>query len=211
MYELETARQQADLQVQAAKAQSKMADAAVATAKAQLAQLTIRTPIAGVLNELTCQLGQTLAVGTSVGEVVDAHQLQAVVWLAVADAQRLKPRQAAAVRACGSSRIKAARGRTVAAVVLDVGKMADPQTGNLPVPREDRQCRGPACPGPGRDCVDCAPRRKGAGRAQGGRPLLGGRGRCAGREGGSRGNPRRQDGHAASEARHHGRRLGGRR
>ena len=132
MYDAESAQQQTDLQVQTAKAQYKMAEAAIATAKAQLAQLTIRTPIAGVLNELTCQLGQTLAVGTSVGEVVDAGQLQAVVWLAVADAQRLKPKQTAAVRPCGSS-LDQWHGDDMPAAVLDVGKMADPQTGNLPV------------------------------------------------------------------------------
>lgn len=132
MYDAETAERQADLQVQTAKAQFKMAEAAIATANAQLAQLTIRTPIAGVLNELTCHLGQTLAVGTSVGEVVDAGQLLAVIWLTVSDAQRLKPKQAAAVRPCGSS-LDHEEADDVAASVLDVGKIADPQTGNLPV------------------------------------------------------------------------------
>ena len=132
MYDAETAEQQADLQVQAAKAQYKMAEAAIATANAQLAQLTIRTPIAGILNELTCQLGQTLAVGTSVGEVVDAAQLQAVIWLTVADAKRLKPKQIAAVRPCDSS-LDQGHDDGAPAAVLDVGRIADPQTGNLPV------------------------------------------------------------------------------
>ena len=94
--------------------------------------MIIRTPIAGILNELTCQLGQTLAVGTSVGEVVDAGQLQAVIWLTVSDARRLKPKQAASVRPCGSS-LDQGHDDDVPAAVLDVGKMADPQTGNLPV------------------------------------------------------------------------------
>jgi RND family efflux transporter MFP subunit len=132
MSETETAERQADLQLQSAKAQYKMAEAAVATATAQLAQLTIRTPIAGTLNSLNCQLGQTLSVGTSVGEVVDAAQLQAVVWIAVADARRMKPKQAVTVHACGSSMDDAAES-DAAGAVLDVGKVADPQTGNLPV------------------------------------------------------------------------------
>jgi RND family efflux transporter MFP subunit len=132
LYDAESAQQQADLQLQTAKAQHQMAAAAIVTAKAQLAQLTIRTPIAGVLNNLTCQLGQTLAVGASVGEIVDAGQLQAVVWLTVDDARRLKPTQAASVRACGSS-LDEAHDEGSPATVLDIGKMADPLTGNLPV------------------------------------------------------------------------------
>lgn len=133
MYEIETAQQQADLQLQSAKAQYKMAEAAVATATAQLAQLTIHTPIAGVLNGLTCQLGQTLSVGTAVGEVVDAAQLQAVVWLAVDDARQLKPKQAVTVHPCGSSLDTGDAGNDPPGAVLDIGKVADPQTGNLPV------------------------------------------------------------------------------
>ena len=133
MYEIETAERQADLQLQAAKAQYKMAEAAVATATAQLAQLTIRSPIAGVLNGLTCQLGQTLAVGTAVGNVVDAAQLQAVVWLAVADARRLKPKLAVTVHPCGSSLDSGDADSDPPGAVLDIGKVADPQTGNLPV------------------------------------------------------------------------------
>ncbi len=133
MYEIEVAERQADLQLQAAKAQSKMAEAAVATATAQLAQLTVRTPIAGTLNSLTCQLGQTLSVGAASGEVVDATQLQAVVWIAVAEAKRLKPKQAVAVRGCGSSLDNAEADSGSPGVVLDVGKVADAQTGNLPV------------------------------------------------------------------------------
>jgi RND family efflux transporter MFP subunit len=132
MFDADSAEQQADLQWKTAKAQYQTVEAAIATAKAQLAQLTIRTPIAGILNGLTCQLGQTLAVGASIGEIVDAGQLQAAIWLTVADAQRLKPKQAAVIRPCGSS-LDEAHDEGSPAEVLDVGKMADPQTGNLPV------------------------------------------------------------------------------
>ena len=107
MYDAESALRQATLQSKTAQSQYEVlmlrprpqaiaeaktridvAQTAVDTAKAQVEQLTIRSPIAGVLNSLTCQLGQTLSVGTAVGEVVDSRRLNVVVWLSVADAQR---------------------------------------------------------------------------------------------------------------------------
>jgi multidrug efflux system membrane fusion protein len=149
MYEAESALRQARLQLRTAQSQYEvlmlrprpqalaeaktridMAQAAVDTAKAQIEQLTIRAPIAGVLNSLTCQLGQTLSVGTAVGEVVDSRQLNVVVWLSVADAQRVEAEQAAQICACdaaGQSHCE------VAGKVKFIGKVADPQTGNLPV------------------------------------------------------------------------------
>ena len=107
-----------------------VAQAAVDTAKAQVEQLTIRTPIAGVLNSLTCQLGQTLSVGSSVGEVVDSRQLSIVVWLSVADAQRVAAEQMAQICACDAA---GQANCAIAGKVKVIGKVADPQTGNLPV------------------------------------------------------------------------------
>ena len=149
MYDAESALRQATLQWKTAQSQYEVlmlrprpqaiaeaktridaAQAAVDTAKAQVEQLTIRAPIAGVLNSLTCQLGQTLSVGTAVGEVVDSRRLNVVVWLSVADAQRVKAEQAAQIRPCdaaGQARCK------IAGKVKVIGKVADPQTGNLPV------------------------------------------------------------------------------
>ena len=117
MYEAEAALRQATLQWKTAQSQYEVlmlrprpqaiaeaktridvAQAAVDTAKAQLEQLTIRSPIAGVLNSLTCQLGQTLSVGTAVGEVVDSRQLTVVVWLSVADSQHVAAEQTAQIR-----------------------------------------------------------------------------------------------------------------
>ena len=150
MYEAESALRQATLQLKTAQSQYEVlmlrprpqaiaeaktridvAQAAVDTAKAQVEQLTIRAPIAGVLNSLTCQLGQTLSVGTAVGEVVDSRQLNVVVWLSVADAQRVNagadgPDLAPAMRPARPT----ARSRARCKVI---GKVADPQTGNLPV------------------------------------------------------------------------------
>jgi multidrug efflux system membrane fusion protein len=149
MYEAETTLRQATLQWKAAQAQYEVlmlrprpqaiaeaktrinvAQAAVDTAAAQLQQLTIRAPISGVLNSLTCQIGQTLAVGTAVGEVVDSRRVIVVVWLGVADAQRVTPGQAVQISPCDAAGTFAT---AVAGKVLIVGKVADAQTGNLPV------------------------------------------------------------------------------
>jgi multidrug efflux system membrane fusion protein len=149
MYEAESALRQATLQFKAAQSQYEvlmlrprpqaiaeaktridMAQAAVDTAQAQVEQLTIRAPIAGVLNSLTCQLGQTLSIGATVGEVVDSRELNVVVWLSVADAQRVTAEQTAAILACETA---GQAGGEIVGKVKVVGKVADPQTGNLPV------------------------------------------------------------------------------
>ena len=148
MYDAESALRQATLQWKTAQSQYEVlmlrprpqaiaeaktridvAQAAVDTAKAQVEQLTIRAPIAGVLNSLTCQLGQTLSVGTAVGEVVDSRRLNVVVWLSVADAQRYRG-QTAQIRACDAAGQATCE---IAGKVKVIGKVADPQTGNLPV------------------------------------------------------------------------------
>ncbi len=149
MYEAESALRQATLQLKTAQSQYEVlmlrprpqaiaeaktridvAQAAVDTAKAQVEQLTIRAPIAGVLNSLTCQLGQTLSLGTAVGEVVDSRQLMVVVWVSVTDALRVTPEQSAQICACDGN---AKTDGLIAGKVKVIGKVADPQTGNLPV------------------------------------------------------------------------------
>jgi multidrug efflux system membrane fusion protein len=149
MYEAESALRQATLQLKTAqslyevlmlrprpqaiaeaKTRIDVAQAAVDTAKAQVEQLTIRAPISGVLNGLTCQLGQTLSVGTTVGEVVDSRQLNVVVWLSVADAQRVTAGQTAQICACDAANQSTCE---IPGKVQVIGKVADPQTGNLPV------------------------------------------------------------------------------
>ncbi len=64
-----------------AEARVKTADALVDSAKAQLDLLTLRSPIDGVLEGLACQLGETISVGTALGNVVDARQLLVTAWL----------------------------------------------------------------------------------------------------------------------------------
>ncbi len=56
-----------------AEAKIKTAEGLVEFSKAHLEFHTIRSPIDGVLDSLTCHPGQTIAIGTPVGEVVDTQ------------------------------------------------------------------------------------------------------------------------------------------
>ena len=64
-----------------AEAKVKTAEGLVEFSKAHLDYHTIRSPIDGVLDSLTCHPGQTIAIGTPIGEVVDTRQILASVYL----------------------------------------------------------------------------------------------------------------------------------
>ena len=64
-----------------AEAKITVAEGAVEFSKAHLDFHTIRSPIDGVLDSLTCHPGQTIAVGTPIGEVVDTRQVFVSVYL----------------------------------------------------------------------------------------------------------------------------------
>ncbi|MGD0896427.1 MAG: efflux RND transporter periplasmic adaptor subunit [Thermoguttaceae bacterium] len=154
-YEAESSLRQADLQLKTAESQYQVlmlrprpeaikeaetrvaaADAASRAAQAQRDLHVIATPIDGVLDSLTCSLGQTLSAGAAVGQVVDAKQLHVVAWLSAPDARRVRPGQTAEVRRIGSKEV-ADRAPSSEPVlegrVVFVGSVIDPQTGNLPV------------------------------------------------------------------------------
>jgi RND family efflux transporter MFP subunit len=156
MYEAELVLEQARLQVQTAESELKVlllgprlqavqeaqakitvAEKAVTAAETDLTLRTIRSPIAGTLDSLTCRLGQTLTVGSPVGEVVDLEKLDVLCWLCVRDAARVRAGQTAEVNAAGSERRKQepweAGPETIRGQVVFVGRVVDPQTGNLPV------------------------------------------------------------------------------
>jgi len=104
----------------------------------QLDLLTLRSPIDGILDSLACQLGQTLAAGTQVGSVVDAEQLQVVVWMPTRSTGRIEVGQEARVgmRAMIAGRAARSAGDDAQGVlgkIIFVGHVADSQTGNLPV------------------------------------------------------------------------------
>ena len=67
--------------VDEAEGRIKTADALVAFSQAHLDYHTIRAPIDGVVDSLTCHPGQTIAIGALIGEVVDTRQVFATVWL----------------------------------------------------------------------------------------------------------------------------------
>jgi multidrug efflux pump subunit AcrA (membrane-fusion protein) len=83
-----------------AEAQSKIktAEGLVAFSKAHLDFHTIRAPIDGVLDSLTCHPGQTIAIGAPIGEVVDTRQVFASVWIPTHSASLVKVGQPARVR-----------------------------------------------------------------------------------------------------------------
>ncbi len=70
-----------------AEAKITVADGAVAFSKAHLDLHTIRAPIDGVLDSLTCHPGQTIAIGSPIGEVVDTRQIFVSVFLPARSAQ----------------------------------------------------------------------------------------------------------------------------
>ena len=82
----------------------KTADALVAFSKAHLDYHTIRAPIDGMLDSLTCHPGQTIAIGTPIGEVVDTRQVFASIWLPTRSASSVRVGQAARVRPGGCPR-----------------------------------------------------------------------------------------------------------
>ncbi len=114
----------------------KTAEALVAFSRAHLEYHTIRSPIDGVLDSLTCRPGQTIAIGSPIGEVVDTRQVFATIWLS--------PRAASSVRVGQKARVRPAdaivdqiaadnHDREKTGKVAFVGRVADPQTGNLPI------------------------------------------------------------------------------
>ena len=115
----------------------KTADGLVAFSQAHLDYHTIRAPIDGVLDSLTCHPGQTIAVGSPIGEVVDTRQVFASVWLPTRSASSVRVGQAAQVRPADarepSPDASAEEAQGMAGKVAFLGRVADPQTGNLPI------------------------------------------------------------------------------
>ena len=120
-----------------AQAKIKTAEGAVAFSQAHLDFHTIRSPIDGVLDSLTCHPGQTISVGSAIGEVVDSRRVHASVWISPRSAQAIRPGQGARVRPADDQAQAEDAGEgaeaAVAGKVEFVGRVADPQTGNLPV------------------------------------------------------------------------------
>ena len=108
------------------------AAAVEASTKGQLDLLTIRSPIDGVLDKITCRLGQSLTMGTPIGEVVDPRQLSTLVWLPTSDAALVQAGQPAQVTPDDAGANKT-ESDSFAGTVDFVGQVVDPQTGNVPI------------------------------------------------------------------------------
>ncbi len=115
----------------------KTADALVAFSQAHLDYHTIRAPIDGTLDSLNCHPGQTIAIGTPIGEVVDTRHVFGSIWLPTRTALLVHVGQSARVRrgdARGSAPdSSAAEEEGLEGKIAFVGQVADPQTGNLPI------------------------------------------------------------------------------
>ncbi len=120
-----------------AEARIKNAEGFVEFSQAHLEFHTIRAPIDGVLDSLTCHPGQTISIGQPVGEVVDTSRVLAVVWLPARTVQAVKVGQKATVAAAGPENVsfaaQTAADRGMPGEVESVGRISDPQTGNLPI------------------------------------------------------------------------------
>jgi multidrug efflux pump subunit AcrA (membrane-fusion protein) len=115
----------------------KTADAQVAFSQAHLDYHTIHAPIDGMLEDLTCHPGQTIAIGSPIGEVVDTRQVYASIWLPSRSASSVQVGLTARVRP-GDDHFRVASSTDAAeeamvGKVTFVGRVADPQTGSLPV------------------------------------------------------------------------------
>ncbi len=115
----------------------KTADALVAFSRGHLEYHTIRSPIDGVLDSLTCRPGQTIAIGSPIGEVVDTRQVFASIWLAPRSASSVRVGQVARVRPADAFAAPGgpagASEEEMTGKVAFVGRVTDPQTGNLPI------------------------------------------------------------------------------
>lgn len=157
MYDIEQLLVQAQLQQQSAEAQLELllagpkpeavaeatarraaAEGVLALSQAHLELHSIRSPIDGILDSITCHLGQTISPGTAIGEVVNTDQLNVVAWLPPQSATKVSVGQAARLVIGESTlqRVGANAGESAepaAGQVVSIGRIVDAQTGNLPV------------------------------------------------------------------------------
>lgn len=156
LFVAEKALEQASIQQQTAEAQLRMmllgprpeaiaeaegkiktADALVAFSRAHLDYHTIRAPIDGVLESLHCHPGQTIAIGSPIGDVVDTRQVFASVWLPPKWALSVRVGQPALVWHSDAG-VSVPDSSDTGKPAMDgkvafVGRVADSQTGNLPI------------------------------------------------------------------------------
>jgi HlyD family secretion protein len=112
-----------------------MAEQAVASSRETLALHTLRAPIAGVVESLNCHPGQTLTIGTSVGEVIDLRRLFVTVYFPARVTRLLQPGMVARVDLSDGAHPASESDAkdVISGKVSFIGSAADPQTGNYAV------------------------------------------------------------------------------
>ncbi|HUE13816.1 MAG TPA: efflux RND transporter periplasmic adaptor subunit [Planctomycetaceae bacterium] len=119
-----------------AEAQTKIAIAeqAVANARATLDFHTLRSPIAGIVDSLNCHPGQTLTIGTPVGEVVNRRRLIVTVYLPTRAVRNVEAGMPVRIDLVNGENRDPSPGKSdeLNGQVAFVGAVADPQTGNFP-------------------------------------------------------------------------------
>lgn len=154
LYDAEQALRNSQIQADSAKAQYEMlmlpprkeavseakskilvSEQAIQAAEDRLALFTLCAPISGTLSSLTCHPGQTLAVGTPVGEIVDRQTVLVKVWLPAKQCQLVRTGQVASINvsAPNADEQNDLPGPSRQGTVIFVGDVADPQTGSVPV------------------------------------------------------------------------------
>jgi RND family efflux transporter MFP subunit len=119
-----------------AEAQTKIAIAeqGVANARALLYLHTLRAPISGSVDSLNCHPGQTLTVGTPVGEIVDRRRVLVTVYLPTRSARNVQAGLPVRIELVDGEKRDASAGTSdeLSGQVAFVGAVADPQTGSFP-------------------------------------------------------------------------------
>ncbi len=118
-----------------AKTKIEIAAQAVANARATLDLHTLRSPIAGRVDSLVCHPGQTLTVGTPIGEVVDRRRLLVTVYLPTRSVRTVEPGMPVRIDVVDRENqdVSTEKSDEINGQVAFVGAVADPQTGNFPV------------------------------------------------------------------------------
>ena len=124
-----------------AEARIELAERAVQTSQARFDLHTVRAAIDGVLENLSCHPGQTIAAGTPVGEIVDLREIHILAWLSPRTAREVRVGQEVEIAvdlvphehtAASEDESSEDEPESVAKVAI-IGQVADPQTGNLPI------------------------------------------------------------------------------
>jgi HlyD family secretion protein len=114
-----------------------IAEASCDAGRAQLDQYTLKSPIDGIVDDLSCHLGQTLSPGAAIGTIVDSKKLLVSIWLPVQDAIRVKTGQHVGIAPASHhgthSESDSETHEVTAGEVIFVGHVEDAQTGNLVV------------------------------------------------------------------------------